>query len=527
MTENHLARFRVKDYRGIEFVDTAAVFPNGIPAKGMIIKGENAAGKTSALNAIMAGLAGQDIKEDAIRHDADRYEIMIDLTHASVERALSRGSRPRLVVKDESGKPIKSPAEWLRSILGSTLDPLAFMRKKPDEQKAYVLSAIPVAVTPAQVKEWTEGWTLNIEPDYSLHGLEVVLSIRQDFFERRGAKNAAVKELQKEQEALEAGAPPAPPVAPSIEEADAKSREASNALGEMKARAARVAEVEKKTEATRNRVAALRTEADEIVARPPADDSAKLKADRELPDARESLRRCDDRIAELQAEIDRLRDERECVAAAIVGYEKDRTDFATVQANVDSEHKRAAQLRAQADDLESAIAATSEAAPSEGDIFAAELAIKEAETLQAHARAAQLRREHETKIAAVAEKRAAAEVEASNLDAMVKKFTKVIPGQLMAASNGVEGITIDGDEVELGGVRISKLAGRERYSFAIQLAKRLNKSAKILIVDGLEAVDDESLPHFIEEATSDGFQLIATRVEPGGGVHFEAIGGAP
>ena len=51
--------------------------------------------------------------------------------------------------------------------------------------------------------------------------------------------------------------------------------------------------------------------------------------------------------------------------------------------------------------------------------------------------------------------------------------------------------------------------------FAVRLAKRANAKSKILIVDGLERLDAVHGVEFVKEATTDGWQLFATRVADG------------
>jgi hypothetical protein len=69
--------------------------------------------------------------------------------------------------------------------------------------------------------------------------------------------------------------------------------------------------------------------------------------------------------------------------------------------------------------------------------------------------------------------------------------------------------------VTLDGVALSDLSGAEQMRFSIDLSKRLNPVAGILIVDGLERLDDDALDAFVEMATADGHQLIGTRVSRG------------
>ena len=92
-----------------------------------------------------------------------------------------------------------------------------------------------------------------------------------------------------------------------------------------------------------------------------------------------------------------------------------------------------------------------------------------------------------------------------------------MPCSLLAAADGIKGLSIDGDEVLLDGVALDQLSGQERLFFAVEVARRLNAKSKLLCVDGLEVLDAEHRRMFIERATKDGYQLIATRVADDGG----------
>jgi len=76
--------------------------------------------------------------------------------------------------------------------------------------------------------------------------------------------------------------------------------------------------------------------------------------------------------------------------------------------------------------------------------------------------------------------------------------------------------------MSLDGVPLDTLSGGQKLEFAVNLAKRANPEAKILICDGLERLDPERMEAFVLLATAGDWQLIASRVEAGG-IEFEAI----
>lgn len=523
----HLRRLRIRAYRGIEALDTRVIFPDGIPDAGMLINGANGEGKSSVLNAIRAALAAQDIGPDAIRLGHDRAEILIDAEDATVQRVITaKGSR--LQVNDGA---VRSPADWLATMLGTAaFDPFDILEKDTKKRKAAILHALPCRVTPDQVTAWLDGWTLDAPPDFSLHGLEVVEQIRKEFFARRGVENARVKEGKKEAEALEAGAPPAIPGALTVEEAEEKRRAAATAQGELAARARRVVEHGERTRLTRERAEKLRLDAKRLRDTPRPDDAIgqAIIADGEA--ARTACATADEIVAGLEAEYLKLRDRLE---AALANARVPRKALEEVEGHalahdawlrkIAQTIEHATELERQAAELDEAVAATVEAAPTDAEQAAAAAVVAAALEEQSRALAARARAEHEAKISDARTRLAKASDDAGKLDAMVQKFAKAVPAELLETTDGVQGLTLEGDKIFLEGVDLDKLSGREQLLFAVEIARRLNARAKILIVDGLEKVDREHLPEFITTATAGGYQLIATRVVDGGGVVFEAL----
>jgi hypothetical protein len=104
----------------------------------------------------------------------------------------------------------------------------------------------------------------------------------------------------------------------------------------------------------------------------------------------------------------------------------------------------------------------------------------------------------------------------------VKTLTHDAPAALLKASNAIPGLAIDGDTILLDGRDIEKLSGAEQMRFAVDIAKRLNASTKLLLCDGLERLDPEQCEKFLAFATADGWQLICTKVAGGERV-IEAI----
>jgi len=253
----------------------------------------------------------------------------------------------------------------------------------------------------------------------------------------------------------------------------------------------------------------------ELAAAEPVEDQSVLDADRAFAAGR---------VEELE---ERLREAHQALRAvgvraeAVVRHDERRRDRRAKQA---SWTRSAETLEGQAADLELA-AGVGAAVPPE----ALESAMVELEHAKATALRARLAetlgveraREEQAK---GAERDAIAK--AARLDDQVRALTDDAPGVLMASAAGIPGLALDGESVLVDGVDIDRLSGAEQLRVAVQIARRLNASTKLLILDGLERVDPELIPGFLADATAGGFQVLATRVASGP-IHVEPIVGAP
>lgn len=104
--------------------------------------------------------------------------------------------------------------------------------------------------------------------------------------------------------------------------------------------------------------------------------------------------------------------------------------------------------------------------------------------------------------------------DASKLDKIVKNLTKEVPEDLIRkAKLPVEGLTISGDELLIGGVNIDNLSSSEQLKFGLQVVRALNGDFKVICVDGIETLDKESFEFFLKEIEGDSYQYFVTRVE--------------
>ncbi len=491
-----ITKIRVSNFMGIEAREIA------VPPAGFVARGENGLGKSSILHAIRSALSAQKISPDAIRNGADRAEILIDIDDVTVTRVTTRKSST--VSVERGGMQAKRPQTFLTDLVGSSpLDPLALFLEKPKDRRALILAALPVSVSLNQLQKYAPDIAADF--DVSGHGLEVVERARQFYYAERTLANKDVAEAKATatrlaDEAQKASAAVTPgPLLPA-DEAHAALAVAERELIAIENRASEACAAEKRTAGQREQIAKLRGEADEMTLRiSQLEDLKSLET--ELVEADENVRHARRVLAEAEAAQSAIR-ERHAAAAR----SNDIVRSSVERVNV---------MRSQADALASALSAATVTDPSEAEFTAAQANVRTAQavldraSLQARA------------LAAVAAVEAANTVlrtledDAAELDATVRRLGNDAPRELLAAAEGIPGLSLSGDEVMLDGKRIDDLCGAEQMSFAVEIARRANAKSKILVCDGLERLDPVQMDRFVAMATAGGYQLLATAVSAG------------
>jgi hypothetical protein len=465
---------------------------------------------------VETALLARDISPDAIRKGADRAEILVDLDEHSVRRVITPKGSTLTVTRD--GMKATKPQTYLVELLGtSSLDPMDLLLLKGKERRAKVLEALPVTVSVEQLRRWVP--RLPESFDTSGHGLEVLERVRAKAYDQRTAANAAAKgakaEAEKAAESARLAATVAPRWVPDVAGLEAAEKAARDALAAVRARAEEHKRSEERTASTRRKSFELHDEAVRL--------RALVLCEEPAP---EKLQAAEHRAAAAKARAKRLEDE---LAIARADLEKEQAELVELRRTVEAcavKNARVLDLLEQAKGLEVAIDSAMVSPVTDEEMARAVLAEAEAHkaVLAAKAEAHAAREADEAARKAEDLKKTAweSETEAARLDAIVRALTNDAPAELLAACDGIPGLTVSGDDILLDGVALDSLCGAEQVRFCVEVARRANAKAKILIVDGLERLDPETMDVFVREATRDGFQLIGTRVDRGG-VVIEAI----
>ena len=533
-----IQRVQISQFMGIEEITLE------VPESGMVIEGSNARGKTSVLLAVRAALAAQGIDKSAIRRGASKSQILVDLGVVQVTRNITEKS-DSLKITHPGGLIQPRPQTWLTELLGlSPLDPLRlFLEQDADERMQTILSAIPITVTAARLRTWApqlsseelcEALSLGspdaaakaLGEDLSLggHGLAVLSKVAAFYYRRRTDLNREVvkKKTAAEEAAASArvltegvrAAGPRGPASPEVAvEAHGAAKAVVNALGLQLGEAAKA---EERMKAARGRIDELRAKAaSDRTTVPLAPGAGIIEEALARKEAAGSL--CGERYDELERVRGLVRAAETALHEAKTQRDEAETQYESLVAQEQAAQRAGeaiVELETQALELEQAL----------GEPPAAPTKEQLAEATQAAERAAlavKLSRKAEEAMAAMSkaqglvDEHAAIKSASDALTRVIDALTKVAPGELLSGSNGIPGLAVDGDDVLLDGVSLRRVSGAERMFFAVEIARRLNAKSKLLIVDGLEVLDPENFGRFIQMATRDGYQLIATRVGSG------------
>lgn len=125
-----------------------------IPGEGAVvdIRGRNAQGKSSVLDAIAAALGGKSVMPNKpVRSGEERGAIRIEIDGGElvIRRTFTADGGGQIVVENAEGFRPGSPQKMLDGLYAAVaFDPLAFSREKPEEQYRILRGLVKLAVDP-------------------------------------------------------------------------------------------------------------------------------------------------------------------------------------------------------------------------------------------------------------------------------------------------------------------------------------------------------------------------------------------
>lgn len=120
----------------------------------VVIGGRNASGKSTILKSILMALGGKsELWDKTVREGEEKGKIVIDLGEITATLSIPKSGDSNLVLKGKDGAKLPSPQSILNKLAGGiSFDPLAFTKKRPEEQAAQLSKIVGVDLAPLNAK---------------------------------------------------------------------------------------------------------------------------------------------------------------------------------------------------------------------------------------------------------------------------------------------------------------------------------------------------------------------------------------
>ena len=450
-------RIKIDNILGVEHLEFE-------PGKVTIIKGPNASGKSSVLEAVRSLWKGNVHDVTLLRHGAKKGEVCL-LMGDGVELAkeVLEGKTLLSVRVPKVGDIPRAPG-YVKGLLGSlSLNPIEFITAKPEQQKALFLRATPLQVTREQL-ETAVGFPLTI-PVEGRHAFDVLAAAEKLFYDDRTEVNRNLKQKQAAVQQLATSLPKAPPEGDWPAHVKEAEREVRALDAEQRGR---------KQEAER-------TSAEQIIQLGRDVDAETMEVRRT---AQVQIREIERVLAE---HIERLRQ----VTAQLQAEKRDalKVMLATIDSEVSPQHQewiqKAEHARTMADQY---IAAES---------------------------ARNLLTQYAADAKALTEEAQGLTQGLEGLRALRASLTADLP---------IPGVTVGEQELEVDGIPMSRVEESRKVTLAVELAMLGAGELPLIVVDGLEALDHHTLELFKQVVAKYDAQVLAARVEDPDPTRPETLG---
>lgn len=423
------------------------------PGAVTLIEGRNGQGKTSLLEAFRAVLSGGN-DATLLRKGADEGEIVMVLNDGvEIQKTVTADGTDLKVRHPDFGR-VSKPRTFIDRLLDAfSLNPVDFLTAKADKRLDLLLEAIPLKVHPADISEAMELSTVDVDTD--AHALRVLALLEKNLFEQRTGINRSARDKRTAAEEMRRALPPA-----AVEDSAA---ELQRSEGEY--------------EGFRKFVAERR---ENIAAEYQAEYGA---AERDLAAAVVALtQEREDTISKIREEFGARIEETKVYWDRIIRTAREKQDAAGLE-------------------LQNEIGATEQ----------------ELKNRIATARAAM---DAYTRTETTRQHIADLELGASVSEGKAQELTAAIVGLDVVKSElldrlPIKGVEIRDGEIYVDGVPFSRVNTARQVRLAFDVARLRAGSLPVMLVDGIERLDSESLAALEEVARESEVQLVLAKVTDG------------
>jgi DNA repair exonuclease SbcCD ATPase subunit len=159
-----------------------------------VISGRNGIGKTSLMQAIHTVFEGGH-DASMVRRGSEKAKVILTLSSGVTINKTITPKESTLEVLSPDGGVVKAPATYVKSLAPTlegtgSFDPLGFLNSDPKERAAFLLKAIPIDFSPAEVSE-----ILGV-PLSGVVGLTRFNELREGKYSERTTLNTQVRDLE-------------------------------------------------------------------------------------------------------------------------------------------------------------------------------------------------------------------------------------------------------------------------------------------------------------------------------------------
>ncbi|MEN6312756.1 MAG: AAA family ATPase [Clostridiaceae bacterium] len=290
---------KFKNWLGLDIIDKQL-------GKVNIISGHKGAGKTATIEgleySLLGKLDGKERRTELVKHGEKEATLFVELEDQLTHEEMMIDRKVRTESSDyfkvtKPGKAVPQTEGFLRSLIkGEIFRPGEFLRKKPEEQSAIILSLLEIPWTMENIKEWFGEVP---EVNYTIHILKILKLIEEKYYEERTPINRAIEVLKAQAEGYRKQLPP---------NYDGEFWRAKK-VQEYYDKVAEANEINRKITAARNAIQGLESTIAAISANAEIDKQTKKNAfDRTRSEGREFIQFLNQKIEKLQTVIDGARD---------------------------------------------------------------------------------------------------------------------------------------------------------------------------------------------------------------------------
>lgn len=204
MRINHI---KISNLLGIEFLDVDT------KGKFTLVSGDNAAGKTSFIEAIRAALGGGN-RQELIRVGAEKAEVVLEFDTGEIQTTTIKPDKTTRTIKSGEYR-VPGVQAWISKRLNPNgFNPIAFVQASQEQLAEMLLKIVPVSLEPKQLEEavgdpkWLPEGCDNGSAYFMNDPLDLIDMARGEIYRQRTDLNASNKSLRAHAEELEKTIPP-------------------------------------------------------------------------------------------------------------------------------------------------------------------------------------------------------------------------------------------------------------------------------------------------------------------------------